>query len=191
MKKCKKCLVSKEPTEFYKHKTGAQGLSASCKHCKKNASASWYSNNKKRKAYTVSKWQIANKEHISTLNKLSYRRNLAENRAKRATYHKEHKQQEKLWRQQYLKNNPHLARVWVSKRRTAKMQRFPKWLTALDLDKITEFYVYAELLTQATGIAHEVDHIIPLQGKNISGLHIPTNLQILTRYENRSKGNKV
>lgn len=41
-----------------------------------------------------------------------------------------------------------------------------------------------------TGIPHHVDHIIPLQGENICGLHIPENLQILKATDNRKKGNK-
>lgn len=191
MKKCTKCLIDKEVTEFYKHATGAQGLCAHCRQCKKIDSDSWYKNNKKRKAESVIKWRADKKDHLSKMNAASYRRNLIENRAKRQKYHDEHKQEEKVWRQQYLKENPHLARYWVNKRRTAKMQRIPKWLIKQDWEKIEEYYEYATLLTAVTGIPHEVDHIIPLQGKNISGLHCPENLQILTRSQNRSKGHRI
>ena len=72
------------------------------------------------------------------------------------------------------------------KRKASLIQRTPKWA---DIEKIKAFYIELERLTKETGILHEVDHIIPLQGKFVSGLHVHNNLQILTRSENRSKGN--
>jgi 5-methylcytosine-specific restriction endonuclease McrA len=67
------------------------------------------------------------------------------------------------------------------------MLRTPDWSGAAKIEKI---YKLCEDLTATTGIPHEVDHIIPLKGKFISGLHVPENLQILPREQNRSKYNK-
>jgi 5-methylcytosine-specific restriction endonuclease McrA len=56
-----------------------------------------------------------------------------------------------------------------------------------DLDAVKEFYIEAQRLTKETGIPHEVDHIIPIKGKVVSGLHVPANLQILTEKQNQTK----
>lgn len=76
-----------------------------------------------------------------------------------------------------------------AKYRAAKLKRTPPWLTEEHWKQIEEFYNEARRLTQVTGIPHEVDHIIPLRGKNVSGLHVPWNLQILTESQNCSKNN--
>lgn len=57
-----------------------------------------------------------------------------------------------------------------------------------DRNLIESFYLKAEQLTIETGIPHEVDHIQPLSK---GGMHHQNNLQILTRFENRSKGDKL
>lgn len=59
-----------------------------------------------------------------------------------------------------------------------------------DLRAIEAFYTEAARLTRETGIPHEVDHIIPLSGEVISGLHVETNLQIVPRSVNRRKGQR-
>lgn len=74
-------------------------------------------------------------------------------------------------------------------RQAAKRNRTPKWLTKEERAQMAEMYKQARRLTKETGVRHVVDHIIPLRGELVSGLHCLSNLQILTETENRQKSN--
>lgn len=80
-----------------------------------------------------------------------------------------------------------LARHHGAKRRAVKLQRTPAWV---DLKSVRAMHEQAVRLTAETGIVHHVDHIYPLQGKLVSGLHVHQNMQVLTGSENSSKGNR-
>ena len=75
------------------------------------------------------------------------------------------------------------------KRKSAKLQRIPAWLTEFDLLKIKCYYQVAAMYTKESGYGWHVDHVIPLQGKNVSGLHVPSNLQIIPAIQNMRKSN--
>jgi 5-methylcytosine-specific restriction endonuclease McrA len=74
-----------------------------------------------------------------------------------------------------------------SARRAGIKMATPFWA---DRSAIRNIYAECLLVTKNTGIKHEVDHIVPLNGKNVSGLHVHWNLRIVTAAENRSKSNK-
>ncbi len=77
------------------------------------------------------------------------------------------------------------------KRYAKKLKATPPWLTEEHFDLMKMEYEKAHYLTEVTGVKWEVDHIIPLQGQNISGLHVPWNLRVITKEENVRKNNKV
>jgi hypothetical protein len=90
----------------------------------------------------------------------------------------------------YKQANPEKMAANLAKRRAAKLQRTPKWLSVDDFWLIEQAYEVASLRSKATNIAWHVDHIFPLQGELVSGLHVPTNLQVIPWFDNLSKANK-
>jgi hypothetical protein len=76
------------------------------------------------------------------------------------------------------------------KRKIDQQSRTPKWLSKDDFWMIQQAYEMAELRTKMFGFSWHVDHIIPLRGKKVSGLHTPTNLQVIPASVNASKNNK-
>ena len=91
------------------------------------------------------------------------------------------------------------SKVWYQANKSRKLETTtarekrcvlatPVWA---DRELIKELYAIAQKLTEQTGIPHEVDHIVPLQGKEVCGFHLEDNLQVITRSENRRKSNKM
>lgn len=91
----------------------------------------------------------------------------------------------------WAKENPGAVIANAYQRQQALRNRVPKWLTQEDWERINAVYLEAKRLTEETGIVHEVDHKLPLRGKTLSGLHVPANLQVLTRKANQAKRNHL
>lgn len=91
----------------------------------------------------------------------------------------------------YKQDNPDLYKELVSLRRRRFRQATPKWLTSEDRLEIRLKYRLAIELTRRTGVRHAVDHITPLLGETVCGLHVPWNLEVLTQEENLRKSNKL
>lgn len=75
------------------------------------------------------------------------------------------------------------------RRHAAKKDRTPTWQTEADRKYMVAMYNLAKAMSKLSGIPHEVDHIVPLQGRNVSGLHVANNLQIIPAKLNRAKLN--
>jgi len=90
----------------------------------------------------------------------------------------------------YKKNNPGKVMADGAKRRAAQLRRTPNWLNDDDYWMIEQAYELSALRTKMFGFAWHVDHVLPLQGKYVSGLHVPTNLQVIPAMENLRKAHK-
>lgn len=76
------------------------------------------------------------------------------------------------------------------KRTAAKKQRTLPWLSQAQLAEIEEMYHFAKVMEHITGRKYHVDHIEPLLGKDVSGLHVPWNLRVIPAVDNIAKGNR-
>lgn len=88
-------------------------------------------------------------------------------------------------------NNPGMYKEMTSLRRRRFRDATPKWLTDTHKMEIRLKYRLAIELSRATGERYAVDHIVPLHGENICGLHVPWNLQVLTQKDNLAKYNRL
>lgn len=133
------------------------------------------SNAKRREAAKA--WRDANKER---------RRQYAESRKeKKNASRRENRDKGREYERQRRLKFPHKHRVKNAGRVAQELQATPLWLTTEQRQQIEDWYA----LGAALGM--EVDHIVPLRGKAVCGLHVPWNLQLLTRSENAAKGNRM
>lgn len=85
------------------------------------------------------------------------------------------------------REHPGIYAAIQGKRRAAQLRRTPAWA---NLRKIEQVYAEAAWMTVLMGEPWHVNHVIPLQGRLVSGLHVHNNLQILPGAENARKGNR-
>lgn len=161
-----------------------------CVDCLSSHTSKWKKAHRHVCTPTSKKWREANREKVRALKRSYYKdspkeRGLQAIRGKR--WQEENRDKSRASSAKWRKSNLPIAAAAASRRKAKLLQRTPKWA---DHDKIRQFYILAKELTESTGTKHEVDHIYPLQGKYVSGLHVETNLQILTMGANRAKGNR-
>jgi len=147
-----------------------------CKSCESARNKIKNQNNRERRLATAKKWRDNNKET----------RDAGVNR----------------WREQNPERIRQIYRDWRDankdrananwmRREAGKKNRTPSWLTEEHLSQIKDHYWLAADLKAVTGEDYHVDHIVPLNGKEVCGLHVPWNLQVLPADINRSKSNRL
>lgn len=94
---------------------------------------------------------------------------------------------ERARKAEWQRRNRGLVTAKTRRRQLAQRHRTPAWA---DHEAIKAFYVEAQRITDETGVPHEVDHVLPLQGKSVSGLHVEANLRVIPKVENARKGNR-
>jgi 5-methylcytosine-specific restriction endonuclease McrA len=95
------------------------------------------------------------------------------------------------YRNIWKENNKVQVRADTKARRRKHREATPKWLSRKQKSEIRQLYQIAITMTQTTGEQYVVDHIVPLRGESVCGLHVPWNLRVITQDENLKKSNKL
>jgi hypothetical protein len=161
LKTCLTCKSQKPVDQFYKQAArGLHGVRGTCKEC----------DNKKKKTY-----RETNKDVVLVMKKANYEVNKGRHLAQK---------------REYRQANKGKINALVALRKKRIKARTPNWLTKFDKLKISCVYSVAAMLTKENKETWHVDHIYPIQGKLVSGLHVPLNLQVMRGFENIKKKNK-
>lgn len=166
MKICTKCNTSKLLKEFTISTRLPDGHTTQCKVCTCARQSAWREYNRDKTRAAVRRYAAAHPERVKAQTKI-YQKTLA------------YKHITKMHNAKQTASG--FKRAWLAGHRARKLSATPPWA---DYDKIKDIYMHCPE-------GHHVDHVIPLKGKNVCGLHVETNLQYLTAKENIRKSNKL
>lgn len=202
-KACRTCNETLPLSSFHKDSGSKDGHRRVCKTCKAAWDKQFQTENRaryleQRKAYRQNNlvqerakgraWSKANykinREAVLEASKTYYENNLTKRRSYNQKYRELNSEKLKANDRQYYKENKYVRYSSNARRRAAKLQATPKWA---DMEKIKEIYRQRETLSRESGIVHHVDHIVPLRGKTVCGLHVEYNLRVVPAKENLHK----
>ena len=159
-KPCSVCKVTKELNLFSKQVRSHDGFRPACKTCEASNAKAYRQANRDKMEAKNRVWREANKDRVAAIQSAYNKANRSARNSLAAAY------------------------------RASKLNATPDWLTGTHKAHMKRTYALATLMTEATGVPYHVDHIVPLRGKDICGLHVPWNLQALRADLNHSKSNK-
>lgn len=179
MRTCTKCKQGKSPSDFGRDVRRSDGLKSSCKECERLASREYAKSEKGRKTKSDYHKQYSQREGYREYNLEQCRKYNQSERGKIIR---------KEYGERYYEANRDVFVAKNKARETAILKAFPSWANK---SEIATFYKRARELTESTGVKHHVDHIVPLRSKLVCGLHVESNLRVITASENVSKGNRL
>ncbi len=148
----------------------------------------FYAANREAERVRNAVYRAANREKIAA----SQHRYFLENREKRIgalkVWRNVNPERLEQGRREWREANRALCAAYSASWRRAAREQTPPWA---DWDAIRAVYEEARRISDETGIPHHVDHIIPLRGRNVRGLHVHTNLQVIPAIENMRKHTKI
>lgn len=174
-KSCTKCLKTKELSEFPNRAKSKDGLNYWCKDCCSTTKLVWYENNREKARLSQLLYLENNKEKV------------VQNRTR---YNTENRDKKAAWSRDWVQKNPAKVKLRSAGRREIIRRATPSWVSSEQWDEMNEFYARSRECRMLTGDLYHVDHIVPIKGKNVCGLNVPWNLQILPQDINGSKGTK-
>lgn len=151
-------------------KTGKRLYRSWCEKCEKDRKTKWRLNNKDKWNKKSKEWSEKNKGKSKEIKK---------------KWRDANKDKMKLAKRKWGIGNKEKLKAYVNMRKKRVKQATPKWLS--EFHKLWLFEIYH--LAQITHM--QVDHIVPINNKDVCGLHVPWNLQLLTAKENYAKSNKL
>ena len=193
MKQCRVCTELKDDSDFYRRLTSRDGFRSECKVClnaqqhtryiaRHEANKEWHREHYRKKMELNPTWQADNyavhREKMSVYN---------------ATYYREHYRSKRLAQvKQWVQDNPGMANASKKAYKVAKINACPPWVRSNPelMWVMSQVYDLAAMRSEMFGFPWHVDHVVPLRGKVVSGLHVPWNLQVIPGVDNMSKSNK-
>lgn len=172
------------------HTCGRYVVSRKCVQCATESASAWNKANSDKHNKHSADYAKQHPDRVSKRYKAwvkeNYDRKLANNRAYAERNWDRYLAISRRWK----RRNPDQVKAIAAQRRAAELSRMPSWLSDDDKWIMREVYDLALQRSAATGVTWHVDHVVPLQGRNVSGLHVPWNLQVITGSENMRKGNR-
>lgn len=185
-KECSDCKTIKPYTEFQRDKRSVDGLRWNCRQCRGAQRRKEWANNNEENRRKRSVYRHLNKDKISEYKKKDYIKHRDKILAKCKIYAEENKEAKAEYSKKHYSENRHIYITNARKRES----RLKEGINMEFTGRMKEIYYVCETFSKVDEVEYQVDHIVPLTHKDVCGLHVPWNIQILTRDENQSKKNK-